>query len=109
MRVPATETENASPRLSDRRLRLAERLTVMLPGIAAVQVGLADPRRQWPHPRAVAVDTYGQRVPLARAASQVVARWVVRTWPEVEWVKPHTLDLATGQLTAGAGTAARGR
>ncbi|MFB7947967.1 transcriptional regulator [Kitasatospora phosalacinea] len=109
MRVPTTETENASPRLSDRCLRLAERLTVMLPGVAAVQVGLADPRRQWPHPRAVAIDTDGQWVPLTRATSQVVARWVVRTWPEAEWAEPHTLDLATGQLAAGAGAPARGR
>ncbi|RKE21969.1 transcriptional regulator [Streptomyces sp. TLI_171] len=109
MRIPTMEAETSAPPTSGRHLRLAERLADMLPGAAAVQVGLADPRRQWPHPQAVALDADGVRMPLTRTTSQVVARWVIRTWPDLDWMDLYTLDLTTGQLTTGAGTAVRGR
>ncbi|MFC8719680.1 transcriptional regulator [Kitasatospora sp. NPDC057198] len=109
MRVPTMEAETSAPPTSARHLRLAECLADPLPGAAAVQVGLVSPRRQCPHPWAVAVDAGGRQMPLGRTTSQVVARWVVRTWPDVDWTGLHTLDLATGRLTVGVGTAARGR
>ncbi|MFJ6382731.1 transcriptional regulator [Kitasatospora sp. NPDC092039] len=100
------ETKNGTR--SPIQRRLAVQLANMIPGAVAVRVSLADPHRQWPHPYTVALDADGEQLPLSRATTKVTARWVLRTWPEADWTRPHTLELATGQLNVGL-VAARSR
>ncbi|MFE4976065.1 transcriptional regulator [Kitasatospora sp. NPDC056651] len=78
--------------------RLGAKLAEMIPGAVAVRVSLAHPSRQWPHPYTVAVDGRGGQLVLSGSATKVAARWVLRSWPEADWTRPHTLDLVTGQL-----------
>ncbi|MFJ7907033.1 transcriptional regulator [Kitasatospora sp. NPDC096204] len=86
--------------------RLGAKLADMIPGAVAVRVSLAHPSRQWPHPYTVAVDGRGEQLMLSGNTTKVAARWVLRSWPEVDWTRPHSLDLATGQLAV---TSGRGR
>ncbi|MFD0404692.1 transcriptional regulator [Kitasatospora sp. NPDC127116] len=78
--------------------RLGDKLAGMIPGAVAVRVSLTHPSRQWPHPYTVAVDGRGEQLMLSGSTTKVAARWVLRSWPEADWTRPHTLDLATGQL-----------
>ncbi|WP_441245246.1 transcriptional regulator [Kitasatospora sp. McL0602] len=91
----------ACPDAADRQHRLAVQLTDLIPGATALQVSLAHPEQQWPHPHARAADSAGTRIVLTRTKANVAARWVLRTWPNADWTRPHTLDLATGQLVVG--------
>lgn len=83
---------------ADRQRRLAVQLADMIPGAATLRVSLTDPTQTWPHPRAVAKDATGGRIELSRTTSTIAARWVLRVWPEADWTRPHTLDLATATL-----------
>ncbi|MFJ7275463.1 transcriptional regulator [Kitasatospora sp. NPDC098663] len=97
------------PAPSQSQQRLAVQLADMIPGAVTIRVSLADPRRQWPHPYTVALNANGEQLPLSRATIKVAARWVLRTWPEADWTRPHALDLTTGQLNVGTRAAVRGR
>ncbi|MFI0942802.1 transcriptional regulator [Streptomyces sp. NPDC021020] len=93
-----------------RARRLAAQLADMIPGAATIRVSLTEPGSVWPQPYTVAKDALGHRLELNRTTSSTAARWVMRVWPEEDWSEPHTLDLATAELTAGARSAAeRGR
>ncbi|MGF1425507.1 transcriptional regulator [Kitasatospora sp. LaBMicrA B282] len=106
----AMPTETHLSAISPSQRRLALQLADMIPGAAIVCVSLADPRWQWPHPYTVALAASGAKLPLSRTTTKVAARWVLRTWPNADWTRPHVLDLATGQLTVGTlVSAARGR
>ncbi|MDH6144126.1 hypothetical protein P3T35_006163 [Kitasatospora sp. GP30] len=87
---------------SSSQQRLGAQLADMIPGAVAVHVSLTDPRRPWPHPYTVAIDERGEQLELSRTTTKVAARWVLRTWPEADWTRPHSLDLATGQLAVAA-------
>ncbi|MEE1786943.1 transcriptional regulator [Streptomyces sp. SP17BM10] len=101
--------ETHYPATSPSQQRLAVQLADMIPGAVVISVSLADPRRQWPHPYTVAIDADGEQLPLSRTTTKVAARWVLRTWPNADWTRPHTLDLRTGQLNVGTASAVRGR
>lgn len=82
-----------------RECRLSLQLADMIPGAATLRVSLTDPTRTWPHPHALARDATGERIELSRTTSKIAARWVMRVWPEADWTRPHTLDVATATLT----------
>lgn len=106
----ALPKETHYPATRPSQQRLATQLAGMIPGAVAIRVSLADPRRQWPHPYTMAVAANGAQLPLSRTTTKIVARWVLRTWPEADWTRPHVLDLATGQLALdGRGVTGRSR
>ncbi|MEU7179491.1 MULTISPECIES: transcriptional regulator [Streptomyces] len=88
--------------------RLAAQLADMIPGAATIRVSLNDPMQVWPHPHAIAKDAAGETIDLNRTTARVAARWVLRVWPEADWNRPHTFDLAAATLT-GSDLAAAGR
>ncbi|MFF2142178.1 transcriptional regulator [Kitasatospora sp. NPDC058190] len=90
------ETHYPAPTPSQQRLGV--QLADMIPGAVTIRVSLTDPRHQWPHPYTVALDAHGEQLKLSRNTTKTAARWVLRTWPEADWTRPHILDLATGQL-----------
>ncbi|MFJ8442818.1 transcriptional regulator [Kitasatospora griseola] len=94
------EARYAAPSASQQRLGV--QVADMIPGAVTIRVSLADPSRQWPHPYTVALDERGERIPLSRNTIKIAARWVLRTWPEEDWTRPHSLDLTTGQLYVAA-------
>ncbi|MFF5718986.1 transcriptional regulator [Streptomyces buecherae] len=95
---------------ADRQHRLAAQLADMVPGAATIRVSLTDPQRRWPHPHATIKDAAGKTIELGRTTATVAARWILRTWPQVDWTQPHTFHLADATLTTGAPTTAgRGR
>jgi hypothetical protein len=97
--MPATPSGSPACPDADRPRRLAAQLADMIPGAATIRVSLTDPTQTWPHPHAVARDAVGQRIELSRATAKIAARWIIRVWPDADWTRPHTLDLATGTLT----------
>lgn len=101
----------ACPDSTDRRRRLALQLADMIPGAATVRVSLRDPGVVWPHPHARVWDAEGRPIELSRTRATVAARWIVRVWPDADWTRPHTLDLASAVLTRSDSAAAsrRGR
>lgn len=84
---------------TDRQHRLAAQLADMIPGAATVRVSLNDPKQAWPHPHAIVKDEAGETVELGRTTARVAARWILRVWPEADWTRPHTFDLADAALT----------
>jgi hypothetical protein len=95
---------------ADRRHRLAAQLADMIPGAATIRVSLTDPQQMWPHPHALAKDAEGKPVELSRTTSKIAARLILRVWPDTDWSRPHTFDLATATLTrSDLATARRGR
>ncbi|MEV5129086.1 transcriptional regulator [[Kitasatospora] papulosa] len=93
-----------------RQRRLAAQLAGMIPGAATIQVGLNDPKHAWPHPHAKVKDGAGKIIPVGRVAAAVAARWITRVWPEADWSRPHTFDIAAATLTrSDLVTAGRGR
>ncbi|MFD7737704.1 hypothetical protein [Streptomyces sp. MJM8645] len=104
--MPSLSGEAGYAATSPSQQRLGVQLADIIPGAVTICVSLADPSRQWPHPYTVAVDEYGEQLALSRNTTKTAARWVLRTWPEADWTRPHTLDLATGRLAV---TAVRGR
>lgn len=82
-----------------RERRLAAQLADMIPGAATLRVSLTDPQHAWPHPHAIAKNAAGERIELSRTTSKIAARWIMRVWPDTDWTRPHTLDLATATLT----------
>ncbi|MDX3121603.1 transcriptional regulator [Streptomyces scabiei] len=82
-----------------RQYRLAAQLADMIPGAATIRVSLTDPAQTWPHPHTVAKGAGGATVELSRTTARVAARWIMRVWPDVDWTRPHTLDLTTATLT----------
>ena len=97
--MPATPSGSPACPDADRPHRLAAQLADMIPGAATVRVSLTGPTQTWPHPHAVAKDGAGKPVELSRTTAKVAARWILRVWPEADWTRPHTLDLATATLT----------
>jgi hypothetical protein len=91
----------------DRPRRLAAQLADMIPGAATIRVGLSDPNQTWPHPHVIVKDEAGQTMELSRTAARAAARWVLRVWPEADWTRPHTFDLADATLTRSDLIAAR--
>lgn len=95
---------------ADRQHRLATQLADMIPGAATVRVSLTDPQRRWPHPHATVKDAAGKTLELGRTTTTVAARWILRTWPEADWTRPHTFHLTDATLTrSDLITAGRGR
>ncbi|MFG3199841.1 transcriptional regulator [Streptomyces sp. NPDC048208] len=84
---------------SARQYRLTAQLADMNPGAAIIRVSLNDPKQAWPHPHAIVRDEAGETLELGRTTSKVAARWILRVWPEADWTRPHTLDLADATLT----------
>ncbi|MEY9846346.1 hypothetical protein ABH940_003433 [Streptacidiphilus sp. BW17] len=84
---------------ADRQRRLAARLADVIPGAVTIRVSLDGPAQAWPHPHAVVKDEAGQTMELGRTTARVVARWILRVWPEADWNRPHTFDLADATLT----------
>jgi hypothetical protein len=78
----------------------------MVPGAVRLRVSLSHPQATWPHPYCRAHTATGETVPLSRTAARTLARWVIRSHPDVDWAIAHDLDLATGVL---APSARRGR
>jgi hypothetical protein len=94
---------------TDRQHRLAAQLADMIPGAATIRVSLADPAQTWPHPHSIAKGEAGESVELSRTTARVAARWIMRVWPDVNWARPHTFDLATATLIRSDLAAGRGR
>lgn len=92
-----------------RQHRLAAQLADMIPGAVTIRVSLTDPKQAWPHPHAIAKDAAGESLALSRTTVRVAARWILRVWPDADWTRPHTFDLATATLTLSDLTAGRGR
>lgn len=84
---------------TDRQQRLAAQLADMIPGAATIRVSLNDPKQAWPHPHAIVKDEVGETLELGRTTARVAARWILRVWPEADWTRPHTFDLADATLT----------
>ncbi|MFD8607391.1 transcriptional regulator [Streptomyces sp. NPDC059631] len=83
----------------DRQRRLAAQLADMIPGAATVRVSLNDPKEAWPHPHAIVKDEAGETLELGPTTARVAARWILRAWPEADWTRPHTFDVAAVTLT----------
>ncbi|MFJ8980172.1 transcriptional regulator [Streptomyces sp. NPDC102282] len=79
--------------------RLAAQLSDMIPGAVAIRVSLTDPTQTWPRPHAIALNESGQRIDLNRTAAKIAARWILRAWPQADWNRPHTFDIATATLS----------
>ncbi|MFF4927133.1 transcriptional regulator [Kitasatospora sp. NPDC001261] len=107
--MPAVPSGTLACPDTDARPRLAARLADMIPGAAAVIVGITDPMTQWPHAYARATDATGRPIRLSPVARRVVARWIVRAHPDADWTRPHLLDLADGQLAVRTDSPVRGR
>ncbi|MGW8889373.1 transcriptional regulator [Streptomyces sp. NPDC055749] len=84
---------------TNRQRRLAAQLADMIPGAATIRVSLNDPKQAWPYPHAIVKDEAGRTMELGRAAARIAARWILRVWPEADWNRPHTFDLARATLT----------
>lgn len=108
--MPAHEsghlTENGD---AVRHRRLADLLADMVPGAATFRVTLHGPSMAWPHPHARAYDPAGEQLTLNRIQAVTVARWIIRTHPEVVWGDTYDFDLAAARLQRAAMAAARGR
>ncbi|MFD4609180.1 transcriptional regulator [Streptomyces sp. NPDC058440] len=94
-------TPSGSPACADdgRPRRLAAQLADMIPGAATIRVSLTDPTQTWPQLHAVVEDGAGRTLELGRPTARVAARWILRVWPEVDWMRPHTFCLADATLT----------
>ncbi|MFD0254693.1 MULTISPECIES: hypothetical protein [Streptomyces] len=79
--------------------RLAAQLADMIPGAATIRVSLTDPTQTWPRLHAVAKDEAGRTLELGRPTARIAARWILRVWPEVDWMRPHIFCLADATLT----------
>lgn len=84
---------------ADRQHRLAVQLADMIPGAATIRVSLNDPTQRWPHPHTIVRDEAGKTIELGRTTARVAARWILRVWPEADWARPHTFNLAEVTLT----------
>ncbi|GAA1708269.1 hypothetical protein [Streptomyces yatensis] len=78
--------------------RLAHLLRDKVPGARTIRVTQHQPDRTWPSPHARAYDAQGNLLPLTRTLRMTAARWVMRTYPGLDWNEPHDLDLVTGEL-----------
>ncbi|MFE4826721.1 transcriptional regulator [Streptomyces sp. NPDC056672] len=106
--MPAIQSGTpACPDSAARQRRLALQLADMIPGAATIRVSLRDPQVVWPHPHARVWDAEGQPIELSRTRATVAARWIVRVWPDADWTRPHTLDLASAVLTRSNSVSAR--
>lgn len=105
----ATPSETLACPDTARQQRLAAQLTDMIPGAATIRVSLNDPRHTWPHPHAIAKNATGETIDLNRTTARAAARWILRVWPDLDWSRAHTLDLATAILTRSDLAAGRGR
>lgn len=92
-----------------RQHRLAAQLADMIPGAATIRVSLLDPKQAWPHPNSVVKNAAGETMELSRTITKVAARWTLRVWPDADWTRPHTFELAAASLTRSDLVAARGR
>ncbi|MGW1295893.1 transcriptional regulator [Streptomyces sp. NPDC002533] len=97
--MPATPSGIPACPDTGRRRRLAAQLTDLIPGAATIRVSLRDPEHAWPHPHTVVRGEGGKTMKLRRTTSKIAARWILRVWPEVDWTRPHTFDLARATLT----------
>ena len=68
MLLSAEEWASAPPDVADREWRLAA--------------------------HAIVKDAAGETLELSRTTARVAARWILRVWPEADWTRPHTFDLA---------------
>lgn len=105
----ATPSETLACPDATRHQRLAAQLADMIPGALTIRVSLNDPKQQWPHPHAIAKDAAGQTLDLNRTTDRVAARWILRVWPDLDWNRAWTFDLATATLTRSDLVAGRGR
>ncbi|MFI6061450.1 transcriptional regulator [Streptomyces sp. NPDC051286] len=99
--MPLSNEERATtpPVVMEPEPRLARQLVDMITGATAIRVSLNDPKHAWPHPHAVVKDEAGETLELGRTTARVAARWILRVWPEADWARPHTFDLADSTLT----------
>jgi hypothetical protein len=96
--MPAMPSGTSACPDADRRHRLAAQLADMIPGAATIRVSLNHPDHAWPHPHAVIKDEAGETMELGRTTTRVAARWILRSWPEADWTRPHTFALADATL-----------
>lgn len=94
---------------NEHQRRLAAQLADLIPGAATARIALTDPAQRWPSACCRVWNAAGEPIALSRTMSTVAARWVLRTWPEADWTRPHTLDLASVTLTPGSSRPARSR
>ncbi|MFJ5875339.1 transcriptional regulator [Streptomyces sp. NPDC093088] len=93
-----------------RQRRLAAQLADMIPGAATIKFSFTDPKQTWPHLYAVVKDEAGKIMEVSRTTTSIVARWILRVWPEADWTRPHTFHLAGATLIrSDLITAGRGR
>ncbi|QMU74766.1 transcriptional regulator [Streptacidiphilus sp. PB12-B1b] len=95
----AMPSETLAGRDVARYQRLAAQLADMIPGAATIRVSLNDPKQQWPHPHAVVKNAAGETIDLNRTSDRIAARWILRVWPDLDWNRAHTFDLASATLT----------
>ncbi|AJT68627.3 hypothetical protein T261_7025 [Streptomyces lydicus] len=100
--LTAQPAKAIEPTAGTRRQRLAQRLADMVPGAATIRVSQHGPRQTWPSPCSRAYDDHGQLITLNRAQGMTVARWIIRSHPDVSWDAAHDLDMATGILKPAA-------
>ncbi|WP_432167013.1 transcriptional regulator [Streptomyces sp. bgisy031] len=94
-------TPSGSPACPDdgRPRRLAAQLADMIPGAATIRVSLMDPAQTWPHLNAIVKDEAGRTMELGRPTARIAARWILRVWPEVDWMRPYIFCLTDATLT----------
>ncbi|KDR60949.1 transcriptional regulator [Streptomyces albidoflavus] len=78
--------------------QLASQLAPLLPGAAVVQVRLKDPRTLWPHMDLTAMSDQGQSLRVPRTRALMIARWLIRSFPQAGWASGVAFDLRTAQL-----------
>ncbi|WP_233450209.1 hypothetical protein [Streptomyces acidiscabies] len=74
-----------------------------MPAAHRLRVSLAHPLHTWPHPYCLILDADGHSIPAHRHLTRTLARWVIRTFPDTDWMTAHELDLTTGALTSTVG------
>ncbi|MEU2868663.1 transcriptional regulator [Streptomyces olivoreticuli] len=92
-----------APDGTDRVRRLADRLSVMLPGATRIRINATDMLTFRSRLTADAYDGADRPVRLSGTQAMTAARWVIRTHPQTNWIRPHTFDLRTARLDADGG------
>ncbi|MBP5936740.1 hypothetical protein [Streptomyces acidiscabies] len=83
--------------------RLSAQVRELVAGAYRLRVSLAHPAHTWPHPYCLVLGADGRSIPAHHHLTRTLARWVIRTFPDTDWMTAHELDLTTGALTARCG------
>ncbi|MGW7292820.1 transcriptional regulator [Streptomyces xiamenensis] len=99
--MPPLADRNPRPKIAPPGAeRLAAQLSSMLPGAAVIEIRIQGPRTLWPHLDLTAFTEHGRALPVSRAKSLPIARWIIRSFPQAGWAASggHAFDLRTAQL-----------